>query len=221
MRPTSTLTGRNDLEDADDVKPRLVKSIQRAPGPVFRLITGHRGSGKTTELNRVAQRLSEGSGDGPRFVSMMSATRWLDTENVTAEEIVFQMVRQLVADLTAAGFDPARAALGGWWKRFKDRRAGFEVSGFELGVDPLTVSFTRAELPADRERLRDALSGQLPTLFDLVNDDVLRRAAKWLALRGLSGVVLVVDELDRIPQKVLHDSGLTNHEVLFLDNAGR
>ena len=32
--------------------------------------------------------------------------------------------------------------------------------------------------------------------------------------------MLVVDDLDKIPQKVLTDSGLTNHESLFLDNAG-
>jgi hypothetical protein len=48
---------------------------------------------------------------------------------------------------------------------------------------------------------------------------LLPAARTHLATQGFQDIVLVIDELDKIPQKVLSDQGLTNHENLFLDNA--
>jgi hypothetical protein len=87
------------LDTADDVKVRLANSIARSPGPVTRLFTGHRGAGKTTELNRVRQRLEDGVGGRRVFVSMLFAERWVHLDDVQPEDLVYQIVRQLVTDL--------------------------------------------------------------------------------------------------------------------------
>ena len=107
---------QDQLDIADDVKVRLTNSIARSPGPVTRLFTGHRGAGKTTELNRVRQRLEDGSGGHRVFVSMLFAERWVHLDDVQPEDLVFQIVRQLVTDLKRVGFTFAetsfRNALG-------------------------------------------------------------------------------------------------------------
>src|SRR5690349_770931 len=89
-----------------DVKSRLVRTFIRNASPsrpVTRLLTGHKGSGKTTELNRVRAQLEAGSEEKRVFVSMLYAQRWLDLEDLQPEDLVLQIVRQLVSDLSAAG----------------------------------------------------------------------------------------------------------------------
>jgi hypothetical protein len=207
---------------ADDVKPRLVHSVSRAGSPVFRLFTGHRGSGKTTELYRVRRRLERGDSGRKFFVSMLFSEHWLALQDVQAEDVVFQIVRQLVTDLRAAGFGLAEPALRNWWGRFRDLfRSEVKVEGIDLGEDPLKVSLALEAFPSGRREFRQLLQGQLPSMYNLVNNELLRPARQWLGEHGsYSDVVVIVDQLDRIPQKVLTNQGLTNHENLFLDNAG-
>ena len=66
---------QDQLDTADDVKVRLANSIARSSVPVTRLFTGHRGAGKTTELNLVRQRLQDGISGRRVFVSMLFAER--------------------------------------------------------------------------------------------------------------------------------------------------
>jgi hypothetical protein len=156
------------LDTADDVKVRLANSIARSPGPVTRLFTGHRGAGKTTELNRVRQRLEDGIGGRRVFVSMLFAERWVHLDDVAPEDLVFQIVRQLVSDLTQAGFDLAesrfRNALGSVRDFFRGR---IGVEGAEVGIDPLKLSLRFEAFPTDRKKFRDLLQGLLPTIYDL------------------------------------------------------
>lgn len=52
-----------------DVKSRLVRAFSRdgrVEQPATRLVTGHWGVGKTTELNRVSARLRQGEGGRPQ-----------------------------------------------------------------------------------------------------------------------------------------------------------
>ncbi|MGI9001532.1 MAG: hypothetical protein ACR2GH_07675 [Pseudonocardia sp.] len=210
------------LDIADDVKLRLANSIARSPAPTTRLFTGHRGAGKTTELNRVRQRLQDGIGGRKVFVSMLFAEEWVHLDDVQPEDLVFQIVRQLVSDLDQAGFSFART-------RFQDTLAGvrdflrgrFAVEGAEIGVDPLTVSLRFEAFPSARKEFRTLLQGLLPRIYDLINTEVLCRARTWLAKPengGYADVAIIVDQLDRIPRKQIN--GYTNHENLFLDHNG-
>ena len=210
------------LDIADDVKIRLTNSIARSPGPVTRLFTGHRGAGKTTELNRVRQRLEDGFGGRRVFVSMLFAEQWVHLDDVQPEDLVFQIVRQLVSDLKQVGFTFAeksfRNALGGLRDFFRGRVA---VEGAEVGIDPLSVSLRFESFPTARKEFRNLLQGLLPTIYDLTNTEILSKARAWLAAPehgGYADIAIIVDQLDRIPRKPIN--GYTNHENLFLDHAG-
>lgn len=215
---------QNQLDIADDVKVRLVNSISRSRGATCRLFTGHRGAGKTTELNRVKQRLESGAGGRRFFVSMLFAEQWVNLEDVQPEDVVFQIVRQLVTDLKHAGFSFAETTFGNFFGRLRDRfRSEVEIEGVELGLDPLKVSLALEAFPTARREFRHLLQGQLPTIYDLTNREILVRAREWLAQPehgGFEDVLIIVDQLDRIPQKLLNGRGITNHENLFLDHAG-
>jgi hypothetical protein len=207
--------------EAADVKSRLVRTFVRNASPqrpITRLLTGHKGSGKTTELNRIRRELASGRGGKRVFVSTLFADRWLDLEDLQPEDLVLQIVRQLVSDLTDAGmplgakrFDAFFTSL---WERVRPDMA-------EIDLKPLKFSFKLEDFPTARSRFREALRGQLPTVFDLVNRHLIPEARDHVKGEGdYDDILLIVDDLDKIPQKMLGDGRVSNHENLFLDNAG-
>lgn len=202
-----------------DVKSRLVRAFSRdgrVEQPTTRLLTGHRGVGKTTELNRVSARLRDGEGGRRVFVSTLFAQRWLDIDDVQSEDLVLQIVRQLAADLTNVGMNLGTKVFQAFWERLMV----LWLDEVERGPDPLNFSFTLKDYPNEREAFRKRLRGQLPFFFDMVNRDLIPAARKYLHTEcGFDDILLVVDDLDKIPQRVLTDRGMTNHENLFLDNA--
>jgi hypothetical protein len=201
----------------EDVKNTLVNAFVRAGDQnVWRLFSGHRGVGKTTELLRVGQRLENGVRGTKFFVSMLRSERWLDLDDIRAEDVAFQIIRQLVTDLIDRGGMGFKAeAAKGWGRRVWD---WVRESDIQVGPDWLSVSFTLKDFPGKRDEFRELLRGQLPSLFDTVNQELLDPAREHLAREGIAGgVVAIVDDLDKIPQRVLGDvQKTTNHEQLFL-----
>ncbi|MBV9743789.1 MAG: hypothetical protein JO099_08500 [Acidobacteriia bacterium] len=97
--------------------------------------------------------------------------------------------------------------------------ADVELKDLELKADPFKIGVAIKQVPGARAKLRKHLEDRLPRIYDLVNTEILQPARKWLAGEGYEDVLIIVDQLDRIPQKRLNDSGLTNHEQLFLNSA--
>ncbi len=204
-----------------DVKSRLVRAFSRGASPertIVRLLTGHKGSGKTTELNRVSSRLR--NGDEKRvFVSTLFAQEWLDIEDVQPEDLVLQIVRQLVADLQAVGMDLAQRRWTSFFKDMWGKAKSARLTEIEVAQAPLRFSFALKDFPTARAEFRELLRGHLPTVYDLVNRELLPHARAYLADQGYDDLLLIVDDLDKIPQKILGDRSITNHENLFLDHA--
>ena len=127
--------------------------------------------------------------------------------------------RQLIADLTHAGMGLGEQRLRGFFRSLRERSRGIQLDSVDVGADPLTFSFALNEFPTARREFRELLRGQLPTVYDLVNRELLPKARQHLHAQGFEDILLIVDDLDKIPRKVLTEQGLTNHENLFLDNA--
>ncbi len=209
--------------ETTDTKSRLVRAFTRNASPerpITRLLTGHKGSGKTTELNRVRRQLEEGREGKRVFVSTLFAQEWLDLEDLQPEDLVLQIVRQLVTDLADAGMPLGEKRFGEFFRSLWDKARGVRLEKAELGIHPLKFSFALQDFPTDRNEFRQVLRGQLPSVFDLVNTELIPAAREHVKQRGnYDDVLLIVDDLDKIPQKVLGNGRVTNHENLFLDNA--
>jgi hypothetical protein len=201
----------------EDVKNSLVNAFVRSGDQnVWRLLSGHRGVGKTTELFRVADRLESGASGHRYFVSMLRSEQWLDLDDIRAEDVAFQMIRQLVTDLVGRGGMSFKSEeVRDWGQRVWE---WFKQAEVQVGPDWLKLSFTLKDLPGRRDELRELLRGVLPSLFDNVNQRLLDPARKHLAELGYDGgIVIIVDDLDKIPPQVVSQrQDITNHEQLFL-----
>jgi hypothetical protein len=204
----------------ENVKARLARSIALSAGiPVCRLFTGHRGSGKTTELKRVRRMLETGAQGSRLFVSVLQAVDWMDLQDVAPTDIVFKVVRQLVADLETAGYSFAPDKLKAFAQDLWDQIRHVGLKDLKLTAGAAELSLVLKEVPGARGDLRRLLEKRLPNIHQLINDEILAQASKRLAEdRGFDGILVIVDELDRIPQKIIGD-GLTNHENVFVDHA--
>jgi hypothetical protein len=206
-----------------DVKVLLINSIALSSQlSIVKLFTGHRGSGKTTELMRVKRKLEQGAPGQKWFVSQLQAEEWVDLQDVSASEIVFQMALQLVSDLKGAGQSFGWEKFNQFFKEFRDLlNTEVELKSVEVALDPLKFGLTLKQVPSARPALRRLLEGRLPRLYDLINKEVLTKAREWLKTEyGCEGILLIVDQLDRIPRKLINGRGLTNHESLYLDSSG-
>ncbi|HET7510013.1 MAG TPA: hypothetical protein VFJ65_07175 [Solirubrobacterales bacterium] len=166
------------------------------------------------------RRLYEGDEDKRVFVSTLFAQRWLDLEDLQPEDLVLQIVRQLVTDLGEAGMPLGEKRFTEFLRSLTQKVRGVQLEKAEVGLQPLKFSFALQDFPTARDEFREVLRGQLPTVFDLVNKELLPAAREHV--RGNGGyddILLIVDDLDKIPQKILANGRVTNHENLFLDNA--
>ena len=205
----------------EDVKRALVRSfILSGEAPIVGLLTGHRGVGKTTELHRVAALLRSGDGDRRFFVAFLEGEKWLDLGDVSGEEIAFQMVRQLVSDLKAEGMQVPKDFGGAFGERLKDFLKALDPK-VEANFSWLKVSLGLRDMPSlsdHRRALREVLQGNLPSLFDDLNRVLLPTAREFLKTHGYDGIILVVDDLDKVPLRVSQD-GETSHVQLFINEA--
>lgn len=187
---------------------------------VTRLLTGHSGSGKSTELRRVRAQLQNPTNPRPVFVSTLFAQAKLDFKDLEPEHLVIQIVRQLAFDLRESGMrNLSRHSIGTFLKELIDIAREVQVDSANVAIDPFSFGFTRREIATGRREFREAISARFPTLFDIVNEDLLPAARSHLAKRGFKDLVLVVDELDKWPRRLINDDQLTNHESLFLDHS--
>lgn len=211
--------------DGRDVRSRLVQTFRRnatPQRPIVRLLTGHRGSGKTTELNRVRDALeSDHDSTGKKlFVSTLAAEKWLDLEDLHAEDLVFQIVRQLVTDLRDSGMRLSPWALRGFFGSLWDRPKSARLDSVDVGADPLAFSFALAEPSSTaRTEFRAALRAQLPSVFDLVNRELLPQAREHLERGGYDDILIIVDGLDKMPTRSLAEDSVTEQTRLFVDQS--
>ena len=208
---------QKELLGNEDLKPRLVREIARSGStPITRLLTGHRGTGKTTELYRVQKMLAEKK----VFVSFLECEEWVDLNDVGPPDLMLQMVRQLVSDLKQEGYGLGFEKVMGYFGKLGEILNSVELKDLALGPDFIKIGMAIKQVPGARAALRKLLEDRLPNIYHLVNEEILGPAREWLRKEGFEDILIIVDQLDRTPQKQINDHGLTNHEQFFLNSSG-
>lgn len=224
--PTRTLK----VEDPEDRKyyidfspvrgSDLIRELRRmitvlaTDEPTCQLFTGHIGCGKSTELLRLKAELEAEGFHAVYFES----SRDLDLADIDVTDILLAIAQRVSGSLESIGIHLRPryfANLFGEISDFLKTPVNLDVEAeLSLGIGKITAQ-TR-ESPRLRDRLRQYLEPRTNSILEAINDELFERANQALKRQGKRGLVVIVDNLDRVDSS-LKPSGRSQPEYLFVD----
>lgn len=199
---------------------KIIESLKRtiaviSPNePTCQLFTGHIGCGKSTELLRLKTELEQ-----QKFhVVYFESSQDLDMADVDITDILLSIARQVSESLEAVKI---RLHPGYFTNLFTEvvdfLQTPIEIEAeAELSVGIGKITAKTKESPKLRRRLREYLEPRTAGILESLNKELLERATAELKRRGKAGLVVLVDNLDRVDIRPL-PSGRTQPEYLFID----
>jgi hypothetical protein len=224
--PSYTLNMSDALDkhyyiDFSDVRGcKIVEELQRTiirispDEPTCQLFTGHIGCGKSTELQRLKAEL-ELSGF---HVVYFESSQDLDLADIDVSDILLSVARQVSMSLENIGIKLKPGYFGNLFREIGDfLQSPIELSGqaeLSLGIAKITAKTKdSAQL---RNQLRQYLEPRTNSILQAINEEILDKAIEQLKARGHKGLVVIVDNLDRVDTRAVA-SGRSQPEYLFLD----
>ncbi|BBD61133.1 hypothetical protein NIES2109_39350 [Nostoc sp. HK-01] len=239
--PSKTLFVNNGVDDklyidfssvrGGDIICKLKDKISfwQPDEPTCTLFTGHIGCGKSTELLRLQAELEKADFHVVYFESsedlvttdvdiadvMLAIARRVSqsldkitlAEPKKFNELLQGALRVLNAEVTSAELKvPGVGDVG-----FSSEKDKFSLS---LGIGKITTK-TKSD-PTSREKLNQFLAPQKVNLLEAINQELLEPAIAKLKQQGKAGLVVIVDNLDRIDNRV-KAWGRPQQEYLFVD----
>ena len=182
----------------------LERRIRRAETPTHLLFSGHPGGGKSTELLRLCEQLKEPKGEpADRFFPVyMDADDYVNLYDVAVLEILLGVVGSVAEELrdkVGINLESSyfRTRLEGL-KELAFTHVELQKAEFSLPeIAKFTVQLKKADADS-RKQVRNSLTPQRPSLLDEINL-VLERARLELGKKGYRDLVLVIDNLEKIP----------------------
>ncbi|WP_138503900.1 AAA family ATPase [Nostoc sp. PA-18-2419] len=192
------------------------------------LFTGHIGCGKSTELLRLQAELEKLG----FHVVYFESSEDLEMTDVDIADVLLAIARRVSQSLDKITLaEPTRFndLLEGAWKVLNSEVTGAKVKlgGVDVGVtsdkDKLSLAFGIGEIttkmksdPTLRAKLNQYLAPQKTNLLEAINRELLEPAIAKLKQQGKQGLVVIVDNLDRIDNRV-KAWGRPQQEYLFVD----
>ncbi len=205
----------DDVRGPGDVVPRLASRIRLSPEPTCQLLAGHRGSGKSTELRRLKRELE--TGNKRYFVVFCDSSRDIDRNDVDFLEVLTAVMRQMAAQLR----EHAQISLTpGYFRDRWERIWNLLSSDVSLDSVDLEVGFTKISTtvkasPDARLKLRELIEGDTGNWL-LAANDLIGQALLDLNKQGYHGLVVLVDDLDKIVLRPHEKAGCSTGEYLFI-----
>jgi AAA ATPase domain len=201
-----------------DIIKRLIRTISQeaeASDASCQLFTGHIGCGKSTELFRLKDELEK-----EKFhVVYFESSADMDLADVDVSDILLAITRQVSESLEKVGIK----LKPNYFATLFHEAAEFLQTPIEsintelslpLGIGKITAK--TKESPRLRSQLRQYLEPRTSNILEAINKEVLGRATELLKQEGYKGLVVIIDNLDRIDTS-LKPSGRSQPEYLFID----
>ncbi|MBK1649365.1 hypothetical protein [Rhabdochromatium marinum] len=214
----------DSVRGEENVVALYARSLRRAaPGHWdYKLFTGHRGVGKTSELYRLQLMLETPEGARKGYIVIFcDVGEGLDVNDLDFPDLLVFIAAQLQSQLAARnlpGFSPVSTYLQRVWNDIcglLTKEVGFTGGEFEGGFGKIAVELRNR--PNARRQLRAAVEMHSTSLLKAVND--LLGAAEVAARQaGHDGLVLIIDGLDKLVRRDCGD-GTNTHERLFIDRS--
>ncbi|NJP08795.1 MAG: AAA family ATPase [Leptolyngbyaceae cyanobacterium RU_5_1] len=199
--------------------------------PTCVLFTGHIGCGKSTELLRLKAELEQ---EGFHVVYFESSED-LEMADVDIGDVLLAIAKRVSESLEKAKVSPQakgfRALLDSTMKvlmteidlKAKAKLPGLEAELSSSGEMSLSAGIAELTVVAKndqtlRERLNQYLGPQKNKLLDAINQELLEPAIAQLKRLGKKGLVVIVDNLDRVDNRA-KSFGRPQQEYLFIDQS--
>ena len=185
--------------------------------PTCELFTGHIGCGKSTELLRLKLDL-ELLGF---HVVYFESDQDLEMSDVDISDILLAIARRVSESLEGAGI----SLQPGYFQRLFGEvtdilKTPMELSDVEFSVGIATITSQAKASPKQRDKLRGYLEPRTNGIIEAINQEVLEPAIKKLKQTGKKGLVVIVDNLDRV-DSIQKPFGRLQPEYLFADRGAQ
>lgn len=182
--------------------------------PTCQLFTGHIGAGKSTELLRLQAELEQ---EG-FVVVYFESSQYLDVADVDITDILLAIAWQVSEALAGIKI---KLQPGLFTRLFQDigqfLQTPIELNAeAEISLGIAKIHARTKESPQVRRRLREYLEPRTSNILAAINTELIKPVQAELKRRGKSGLVVIVDNLDRITYRLL-PSGRSQPEYLFID----
>jgi energy-coupling factor transporter ATP-binding protein EcfA2 len=230
FNPAPLHKGQQDLYvDLDSVRgdtsvsDRMKQKILLADGPSCQVITGHRGSGKSTELWQLRHALEHPNNAADRlFVVQVHADEELDYNDIDFPEVLIAIIRQLAAQLKdCVNIDLQPGYFTDRWRRLQDLAlTEVDFEKLDLSVGMAKISSTIRNSPDARKKVRAALEPDTDNWLKAAND-IIGEALLQLRKKHFSGLVIMVDGLDKMITRPHEAAGCSTTEYLFVHRSAQ
>jgi hypothetical protein len=216
-----------DTASARGTDGALVKEFERyislaRENYVRFLFAGHIGSGKSSELQHLREKLLHGAAKKVHYFPVL-----IDTNDYVADydADAIDLLLAIVAEIAASLREELNIELKESYfrDRFRELKQ-FLLSNVELTEGEVTIWNAKVKLrrlKADeiaRGKVREALRPQVSTILAEI-DALLNQVRAELGknARGFTDIVLIVDNLEKIRKVANADEGFPSHKELFLE----
>jgi AAA ATPase domain len=198
--------------------------------PTCQLFTGHIGCGKSTELLRLQAELEKQG----FYVVYFESSKDLDMADVDITEILLSVARQVSESiekmkikLQPTGFKALLKGVADVFQTQIDLKGEATLPGvgsinastdgeFSLALGIGKITAKAKDAPNLRSELRQYLEPRTNVILDALNNELLGPANQELKRQGKQGLVVIIDNLDRI-HLCVKPTGRLQPEYLFVD----
>jgi hypothetical protein len=199
--------------------------------PTCQLFTGHMGCGKSTELLRLRAELDQQG----FHVVFFESDQDLDIADVDVSDILLAIARQVSESLEKIKINLQPRGFRALVKEAAEFLTSTEVTAeaslpalgkitastegtaeFSLAAGIGKITAKTKESVRLRHRLRQHLEPQTNSILQAINEELLESAIENLKQQGKKGLVVIVDNLDRVDSQP-KPSGRMQPEYLFID----
>lgn len=238
--PARTLKARNEEDQkcyidfsevrGEDIISTLKDSITiwNPDEPTCNLFTGHIGCGKSTELLRLQVELEAAD----FYVVYFESSEDLEITDVDIADVFLAIASRISKSLEEIVLEEPKKfqkLLQGAWNilnsevtgvkgKFAGQDIGYTVDGQKLSLF-LGIGEITTKMKSDstlRTKVNQYLGPQKKNLLEAINEELLEPAISTLKQQGKNGLVVIVDNLDRI-DNTIKPWGRTQQEYLFVD----
>lgn len=182
--------------------------------PTCQLFTGHIGCGKSTELLRLKAILEEKG----FYVVYFESSEDLEMADVDLTDILLAIAHQVTENIKSQSIylssEYFQNLLTELCQILPNSLEWSDSPDFDLGISKITAQ--SKESPKLRSQLRQYLEPRTSGILTSINEDIINPATQQLKQQGKKGLVVIVDNLDRVDNKPVA-SGRSQPEYLFVD----